>query len=149
MQIVVRHARTQDVESVARLFDRYRQFYCLAPDAALAHRFIAERIARGDSTILVAERGTAEPVGFTQLYPTICSLSAASIFVLYDLYVVEEARRMGVAEALMSAARTFAKDAGAVRLELATAKTNFAAQALYESLGWERDDEFHRYSLTL
>jgi len=149
MQIAVRHARTQDVQPVARLFDRYRQFYRLPADPELAHRFISERIARGDSTILLAEGSAAEPVGFTQLYPTICSLSAAPIFVLYDLYVEEGARRMGVAQALMSAARTFAKGTGAVRLELATARTNLAAQALYESLGWERDDEFHRYNLTL
>jgi RimJ/RimL family protein N-acetyltransferase len=36
-----------------------------------------------------------------------------------------------------------------VRLELATAKTNHAAQALYRSLGWIRDDVFDRYSLVI
>ncbi len=30
---------------------------------------------------------------------------------------------------------------GAVRLALSTARTNRAAQALYESTGWKRDDE--------
>jgi len=32
-------------------------------------------------------------------------------------------------------------------VELATAITNDAAQALYEALGWVRDNEFYRYSL--
>ena len=38
---------------------------------------------------------------------------------------------------------------GAVRLELATARTNHIAQALYEALGWVRNEEFHRYSLVV
>jgi ribosomal protein S18 acetylase RimI-like enzyme len=32
---------------------------------------------------------------------------------------------------------------------LSTARTNSAAQRLYESLGWVRDEEFYEYSLTL
>ena len=40
-----------------------------------------------------------------------------------------------------------ARRARAVRVELATAITNDAAQALYETLGWVRDNEFYRYSL--
>jgi ribosomal protein S18 acetylase RimI-like enzyme len=31
-------------------------------------------------------------------------------------------------------------------MTLSTARTNFQAQALYESLGWERDDEFYVYN---
>jgi ribosomal protein S18 acetylase RimI-like enzyme len=34
-------------------------------------------------------------------------------------------------------------------VELATAITNEAAQALYEALGWIRDNEFYHYSLML
>jgi ribosomal protein S18 acetylase RimI-like enzyme len=32
-------------------------------------------------------------------------------------------------------------------MTLSTARTNLNAQSLYESLGWERDDEFYVYNL--
>jgi ribosomal protein S18 acetylase RimI-like enzyme len=147
--LIIRPAQTTDLPEVARLFDLYRQFYLQPPDPALAEQFIGARLAKRDSVILVACAGWTPLVGFTQLYPTLCSLSAAATFVLYDLFVVPDARRQGVARALMLAAQSHAKQAGAVRLELATARTNVQAQALYEALGWVRDEEFHRYSLTV
>jgi ribosomal protein S18 acetylase RimI-like enzyme len=69
------------------------------------------------------------------------------VFVLYDLYVAGEARRLGVARALMRAAVEEARTAGAVALTLQTARTNLAAQRLYDSLGWRRDEEFVEYGL--
>jgi ribosomal protein S18 acetylase RimI-like enzyme len=36
-----------------------------------------------------------------------------------------------------------------VRLELSTARSNATAQALYESLGWRRDDVYLGYNLSL
>jgi len=149
MPITVRPAQATDLDEVARLFDLYRQFYELPPDRMLAQRYISDRLARGDSLIFVASAGSGPSIGFTQLYPTLCSLAAAPIFVLYDLFVAPPSRCQGVARSLMSAAQAAAAQAGAVRLELATARTNVRAQALYESLGWVRDDEFHRYSLAL
>jgi ribosomal protein S18 acetylase RimI-like enzyme len=43
------------------------------------------------------------------------------------------------------AAVVHARDAGAVRLTLSTARSNTGAQALYESMGWRRDDRFLVY----
>ena len=141
------YAQAADLEQVALLFDLYRQFYQQPSDLPLARRFIADRLANDESVIFVASAEPNDLVGFTQVYPTFCSVSAAPIHILYDLYVAKAARRHGVARALMAAAREHAQRTGAVRLELATAKTNVQAQALYESLGWVRDEEFHRYSL--
>jgi ribosomal protein S18 acetylase RimI-like enzyme len=76
------------------------------------------------------------------LYPSFSSVSLARIFILNDLFVHEQARRKGVASMLMSAAVKFASTLGAVRLSLSTAITNDAAQALYHSAGWKRDDQF-------
>jgi ribosomal protein S18 acetylase RimI-like enzyme len=142
----IRTATPDDAGEVGRLFDLYRQFYEQPADAALARNFIRERLERGESIIFVAERGGGL-VGFTQLYPTFCSVAAAPIFVLYDLFVAPEARRGGVARALMQAAAEYAAGTGAVRLELATARTNAPGQSLYESLGWTRDEAFFHYSL--
>jgi ribosomal protein S18 acetylase RimI-like enzyme len=38
---------------------------------------------------------------------------------------------------------------GAVRLSLSTAITNDAAQALYHSAGWKREDQFLVYDLAI
>ena len=69
--------------------------------------------------------------------------------VLYDLFVTPDARGHGIAQALMQAAEAHARSAGCVRLDLSTAHTNCAAQALYEARGWVRDEVFRVYSLTL
>ena len=144
----IRQASIADVSAVARLFDQYRQFYAQAPDLALATQFIGERIKKQESVILVAENA-GEMVGFCQLYPTFCSVEAAKVAVLYDLFVAQSARKTGLGAALMLAAQAYAQTQGFARLDLSTAKTNLNAQALYENLGWQRDEAFYYYSLAI
>lgn len=138
-----------DLAPVARLFDSYRQFYGKAPDLDLATKFVGERMRNGESVLLVAEDGARDLVGFCQMYPTFCSVSAVPIYVLYDLFVASPARRTGAARALLAAAQEHAVRNGFARIDLSTAKTNRAAQSLYESLGWVRDDIFFTYSKVL
>ena len=146
----VRAAGPDDLEEVAGLFDQYRQFYEQPPDLPLARRFIGERLRDGDSVILLAPGEAGDPAaGFTQLYPIFSSVAARRVFVLNDLFVAAHARRRGVARALLEAARRHAQDAGARGLVLETAADNHAAQALYESLGWEREHGVLHYFLEL
>jgi len=147
--VIVRQAGESDLEAVAGLFDLYRQFYRKPPDLERARSYVAERVARRESVVLVAQSGDGQLTGFCQLYPTYCSLRMARTFVLYDLYVAPVARGQGVGRALMRAAEDHARAAGAVRLELSTARDNKPAQRLYESLGWKRDEEFLVYGRTL
>jgi ribosomal protein S18 acetylase RimI-like enzyme len=148
-QVHVRRATSGDAERVAPLFDAYRQFYGLGPDPALSRRFIAERLERDESIVLLAQSADGTSLGFVQMYPTFASLRAARVMVLYDLFVAPTARRSGVARSLMDAAVVEARNAGAVALTLQTARTNHAAQRLYESLGWHRDEAFYEYELRL
>jgi GNAT superfamily N-acetyltransferase len=147
---VVRQAGPADVDAVAPLFDAYRQFYQQPPDPALARAFIAERLARSESVIFLAERD-GQAVGFVQLYPLFSSTAARPrrLWLLNDLFVSPSARGGGVARALMERARRLGEDTGAAGLELATARTNAPAQRLYESLGWRQDELFLRYELGL
>jgi ribosomal protein S18 acetylase RimI-like enzyme len=46
----------------------------------------------------------------------------------------------------MQAAHGHARQKGFARLDLSTARTNHKAQALYESLGWVRDEVFLYYN---
>jgi len=145
----IREASSGDLPALGRLFDEYRQFYKLSTDVERATEYITARLAAGDSIVLVAVDESGELRGFTQLYPTWCSLLAGPVYVLYDLYVPPRARRRGVARALLEAAARRAGRDGKLRMTLSTANTNVNAQALYESLGWERDNEFYVYNLSI
>jgi ribosomal protein S18 acetylase RimI-like enzyme len=145
----VRLATLDDQPAVATLFDAYRQFYEQPADAALALDFIGNRMRNRESVILLAEQGapgTGALAGFCQLYPGFCSVIAQPIYTLYDLYVAPASRKSGAGRALMQAAHAHAQQHGFARLDLTTARTNHAAQTLYESLGWVRDDVFLAYN---
>lgn len=142
--ITVRQAVLSDLEDLVPLFDGYRQFYGRPGDISAVRKFLLARFNHGESVLFIAHEGST-PVGFTQLYPSFSSVSLARVFVLNDLFVHEQARRKGVASKLMSAATDFAQSLGAVRVSLSTATTNEAAQSLYQSAGWKRDEQFFVY----
>ena len=146
--VTVRPAETRDLDQLADLFDQYRQFYECPPDLGAAKNWLAENLERGRSTLFAADNGS-QLLGFTQLYPALCSVDLVDYFVLYDLYVIEAARRQGIARALMNAASEWAKAQGADRLDLETARDNAPGQALYRDLGYELDEVFLKFSLDL
>jgi len=141
-------AGSQHLDAIARLFDAYRVFYRQPTDVAAATRFIAERFARRDSVIYLALAGET-PAGFAQLYPSLSSVSMRPIWILNDLFVAHEFRGRGVGRRLMDRCRELASASGAVRVELTTERTNTTAQALYESVGYARDEVFFKYLLTV
>jgi ribosomal protein S18 acetylase RimI-like enzyme len=148
MAHTVQQATILDLEQLVPLFDGYRQFYGRASDLRAAREFLLARFSNYESTVFIAHEGE-RALGFTQLYPSFSSISLARIFILNDLFVQKQERRKGVASALMSAAVKFAAASDAGRLSLSTAKTNDAAQALYQSAGWKRDDQFLVYDLAI
>ena len=148
MNAAIRLAEARDLDQHAELFDQYRQFYECPPDLGAAKNWIAENLERGRSTVFAADNGS-QLLGFTQLYPALCSVDLVDYFVLYDLYVIEAARRQGIARALMNTASEWAKAQGADRLDLETARDNAPGQALYRDLGYELDEIFLKFSLDL
>ncbi|MBI1315139.1 GNAT family N-acetyltransferase [bacterium] len=144
MSLSIVRASTAWIEPLAQLFDSYRQFYGQSSDMDGARLFLSERLEQEQSVIFVALKDGI-PCGFTQLYPAFSSIAMRPIWILNDLFVAPDARRHGVGESLMQAATEFAVDSGAKRLVLATASGNWSAQALYEKLGWDRDDAFLHY----
>lgn len=148
---MVRTATPDDVEAVARLFSGYLDFYEHPREPADVRAYLAARISRGDSVVLLAEDPAVggAPVGFAQCYPTWASLELAPAWVLYDLYVEPAARGRGVGRVLLRAVAERARAAGATTAVLETAHTNTTAQALYESEGWVRDTTYRTYALHL
>jgi ribosomal protein S18 acetylase RimI-like enzyme len=76
------------------------------------------------------------------------SVRTARTWILNDLYVADQARRRGVARALLDAAARFARDDGAAGISLETTRDNAAARALYRAAGWH-EDQTQWYSLSL
>ncbi|MEQ8230229.1 MAG: GNAT family N-acetyltransferase [Gammaproteobacteria bacterium] len=147
-QPTVRQAVLDDLELLTPLFDAYRHFYGQPHDRETAEDFLRARLAQGDSVIFLAHDADLG-VGFVQLYPLFSSVAAARTFVLNDLFVLEQARRRGIASRLLDAAIDYANRVGAVRLTLSTAADNAAARALYEAEGWQCDDAFAVYHFSL
>ncbi|MGY0506029.1 N-acetyltransferase family protein [Luteimonas sp. e5] len=139
MKTRVRQAELEDVDALVPLFDAFRQFYDQPSDLTRARNWLRARIGANESVVLLAERGE-ELVGFAQLYPMYSSVQTSSIWVLNDIYVPPEKRRMGIAKALLKAAVEYARNDGASRLQLETGRRNEAARALYRDAGWEEDD---------
>ncbi|HUW54899.1 MAG TPA: GNAT family N-acetyltransferase [Rhodanobacter sp.] len=149
MSVQVLQATIHDLEALTVLFDGYRQFYGQPADKERARRFLAERFQHQQSLILLAQDGQGEGIGFTQSYPLFSSVRAVRTWLLNDLFVAPQARRQGVATALLAATADHARALGAASLSLSTALDNAPAQALYESMGWQRDRQFCEYGLTL
>jgi GNAT superfamily N-acetyltransferase len=147
--VAVRQAGIADLDLLVPMFDAYRQFYRKPADLDLARRFLLERFQHNQSIVFIAEFSDGSPAGFTQLFPSYSSASAARILILNDLFVRPDARRQKVGSMLLAAAVAYGRAVGAVRLTLSTEVTNLAAQSLYESEGWIRQEEFLTYNLAL
>ena len=157
MSVDVRPATDDDVDAVVDLFRQYLRFYAQEVPDAEARAYLTARRDAGDSVLLVAvlRPEGEEPedsaaahgvVGFAQSYPTWSSVSLSRSRVLNDLFVSPAARGTGAGRALVQDTCRRAKEAGAIRVSLATAWDNVAAQGLYESEGFVRDQHFHHYA---
>jgi ribosomal protein S18 acetylase RimI-like enzyme len=133
-----------EVELAANLFDQYRVFYGNESDLALARTFIGERIANAESVVFWPRMIQ----GTQSVYPALPHVFFG-ICPLNDLYVSADVRGQGYGKALMNAAKDFAIETGAKGLALETAHDNQNAQKLYESLGYQRDEHYYSYFLSV
>jgi ribosomal protein S18 acetylase RimI-like enzyme len=140
-----------DLDALAPLMRAYCDFYrAAASEAAL--RALAETLLadpQGSGLQLIArEQDSKAAVGFATLYWSYSTLSAGPIGVMNDLYVAPEARRRGIATALIEACREQTAQHGRISLEWYTAPDNLHAQAAYERTGAEREEWFS-YTLSV
>ena len=118
--IGIYRAGTKELEEVAHLFNKYRQWYHQPSDLNGAMAFVKERLEKEESIIFVAVQHKRQ-VGFVQLYPSFSSISMQRAWILNDLYVIPEARREGVGQELLSASIKLCKETNANSLSLQTA----------------------------
>ena len=115
---VVVAAGVPDADLAAPLFDAYRQFYGAPADLEAARQFLAARLTRQESIVLLAltelphGATSREAVGFAQLYRSFSSLALGRIIVLNDLFVAQPWRGCGIARRLLDAVESCARGAG-------------------------------------
>ncbi|MGM9986005.1 MAG: GNAT family N-acetyltransferase [Bacillaceae bacterium] len=144
----ITQATIKDIEGVAELFNLYRIFYKQDSDLDAAKAFIMERFQQRDSVIFVA-MNEGKYIGFTQLFPSLSSVSMKRLWILNDLYVKKEGRKQGVGKLLLDAAKEYAIQTKAKGILLETAIDNDTAQSLYESYGYEMQASTYYYFLPI
>ncbi|MBV6286686.1 GNAT family N-acetyltransferase [Pseudomonas aegrilactucae] len=144
-------ATLEHLDMLAPLFVKYREFYGQLPYPDSTRSFLEKRLERGESIIYLAlpDDDDSKLMGFCQLYPSFSSLSLKRVWILNDIYVAEDSRRMLVADHLMREAKRLAKETNAVRLRVSTSADNEVAMRTYESIGFREDTEFKNYILPI
>jgi len=142
-------ATIEDLEDVSNLFNSYRMFYEQPSDLECAKKYLKERLENGESVIFLVKDDNQKCVGFTQLYPTFSSISMKKAWILNDMFVDPEARKLGIGQMLLHKVKNYALQTGAKSVVLETAPNNYVAQQLYEKNGYVRDTQFYHYELSL
>jgi ribosomal protein S18 acetylase RimI-like enzyme len=141
-------ATLKDIDHVTSLFNDYRIFYGQQSNIEGSKAFIEQRMKMKESVIYLAT-DNEKPMGFVQLYPFFSSVGMKRKWLLNDLFVAEAYRRHGVGRALMNQVKEFALETKAAGILLETTKDNLNAQALYESLGYVKEDSVFFYNLSV
>jgi GNAT superfamily N-acetyltransferase len=140
----------EDLAELLPLMRGYCDFYEVVPSdeelMALSRNLIAHP---DDGVQLIARDDDGRAVGFATIYWTWQTLSASRLGVMNDLFVSEDARGGGHADALIAECAARTREHGATELAWQTAHTNRRAQAVYDRVGAERDDRWLDYSLTV
>jgi GNAT superfamily N-acetyltransferase len=125
----------EDLAELLPLVRAYCDFYAVAPDDAALVALSRALIAGDGGVQLIARDPAGTAVGFATVYFTWQTLSASRIGVMNDLYVTEQARGGGVADALIAVCAQHARGHGATALTWQTARDNRRAQAVYRRVG--------------
>ncbi|NBB31580.1 N-acetyltransferase [Cellulophaga sp. BC115SP] len=141
-------ANESHLELLIPAFEAYLSHFGQTNDYQKIRRFLSERLAQQDSTIfMVLEESSGALAGFTQLYPVFSTLKLEAVWLLNDMFVMPDFRKGGVASLLIDAAWKYTQETGAAWLTLKTGIENTKAQALYEKLGFRKDEEHFYYFL--
>ncbi len=146
LEVVV--AAVEDLDKLVPLVRGYREFYGQKHDAFGERAFIMHRLRTGSSHILLA-RDDGDALGFAQLFPYFSTVRLEPALILEDLFVEPEARKRGIATALLEAVVAHARSIHAHVMFLETAIDNERAQRVYERNGWTREAHFYKYNAPL
>ncbi|CAK8741588.1 hypothetical protein SODG_004905 [Sodalis praecaptivus] len=130
------------------LVDLYREFYGEEINHSRSLEFVRERLYLGDSKVIVAVSG-GKIVGFVQLFPSFSTVTLQRLWILNDLYVLEDFRSRKVGLKLLESAKAFALEHGAKELFIEGAVSNARARTVCERFGFVENIEYKYYHLSL
>lgn len=135
MEISVERISPERLDLVEPLFADYQRFYEVEEIDLERNRRFLEPFASSDEVgwLFGAFEGD-RILGFTCLHRHRSSLRAAETVLMYDLFVLPEARGKGVGRKLIEKALEITRESGAACLEWSTAPDNATAQRLYDSM---------------
>lgn len=146
--ITIRSATVGDLPTLTRLIDALADYEKLErPDAAARDRLLRDGF--GPTPRFRAYLGNldGEPVAYAIAYDTYSSFLARPTLYLEDIFVLPDARGMGLGKAIFRHLIAEARDGGYGRMEWVVLDWNQAAIDFYERLGARRLDEWHTYRL--
>ena len=140
-----------DLPQLLPLMRGYCDFYEVDPsdDALLAMSRTLISNAELEGVQLIARDRDGRALGFATIFWSWSTLSAARLGVMNDLFVAEDARGGGTADALIQACAERCRERGATSLDWQTAHSNVRARAVYERVGATRDERWLDYSLAV
>jgi N-acetylglutamate synthase and related acetyltransferases len=139
----IKKINLSEVDSVVGLYNNYRVFFNQPSDENLARRFVSRQLQHNQSVIFLASvknKNKNIPVGFVSLYP-LNSKDSIKGWIINDLYVEPDYRDGHVGEALIKTAIAYAKDAGAMFVEVFSGLNDYVADRFDDPFinkpGWE------------
>lgn len=146
---MTRRATLEDIDALTEMFNQYLLFYKKNASLEEQKKYLYERLKNEEAIVFLAIDTHHKPVGFALLYITFSSLLLNKIVILNDLYVDSNLRKNGFAKKLIEETKNYAREIDAPVIRLRTAKNNFTAQALYQKMGFVRDEHLYGYDLVL
>lgn len=132
MEVLIRPARVSDQETFYRLL-------CDLENETLGRdgfeKAFLKNIKNDDIGYFIAERG-GDPIGLASCHVQMLLHHAAPIAEIQEIYVVPNCRSLGVGKRLMAVMREFARQHGALQLEVTTRQTRTDAHRFYEREGF-------------
>jgi GNAT superfamily N-acetyltransferase len=131
-----------DLDDLLPLVRSYCDFYKVSPTdedlLALSRALIADPEREGVQ--LIARGSDGRAIGFATIFWSWSTSDASRLGVMNDLFVSEDSRGTGAAEALIGACQEECASRGIKRLSWQTAPDNARAQAVYDRIGGTREN---------
>ena len=135
--LAVRRATEADLDALAGLLGVLFAIEAdFQPDAARQRRGLALLLGCGERAAVLAAEREGAVVGMVTAQLVVSTAEGGLSAWLEDLVVLARERRRGAGRALVEAARTWAAERGASRLQLLADRENAPALAFYRRLGW-------------
>lgn len=146
--IIINEAKSSDLEQLTILFEKYRKFYNQSAPAHNCKKFLEEIINTQGCKIYMAfireqtnDSHFLRAVGFINCFPYFSSSQVKKNWILKDLFVEPEYRKIGIGNKLIQKAKKLAIDSNSTGVMISTKKEYQEAKKLYLSEGFDENDK--------